>query len=122
MLVVRIVNFDSTQVDPIVASFCGGSVGVLSALLVVEINNIRKQQRNRCHYCDGTGYLSCGNCVGTGYVEVSSCFLGVLDEHEFGCAAVNLRDGCLRCGNCVGIGSEVRLVSSLKPLALYSVL
>lgn len=57
--------------DPIVASFCGGSVGVLSALLVVEINNIRKQQRNRCHYCDGTGYLSCGNCVGTGYVEVS---------------------------------------------------
>lgn len=36
------------QVDPIVASFCGGSVGVLSALLVVEISNIRKQQRNRC--------------------------------------------------------------------------
>jgi hypothetical protein len=61
------------QVDPIVASFCGGSVGVLSALLVVEINNIRKQQRNRCHYCDGTGYLSCGNCVGTGYVEVCVC-------------------------------------------------
>jgi hypothetical protein len=25
------------QVDPIVASFCGGSVGVLSALLVVEV-------------------------------------------------------------------------------------
>lgn len=20
----------------------------------------------RCHYCDGTGYLSCGNCVGSG--------------------------------------------------------
>jgi len=49
-----------------VASFCGGSVGVLSALLVVEINNIRKQQRNRCHYCNGTGYLTCGNCVGAG--------------------------------------------------------
>eukprot|EP00983_Pelagomonas_calceolata_P033410 1046312-Pelagomonas_calceolata.AAC.1 len=46
------------QVDPIVASFCGGSVGVLSALLVVEINNIRKQQRNRCHYCNGTGRSS----------------------------------------------------------------
>lgn len=45
-------------------------MGVVSALLVVEINNIRKQQRNRCHYCNGTGYLSCGNCVGSGYVEV----------------------------------------------------
>lgn len=36
------------QVDPIVASFCGGAVGVLSALLLVEVNNIKKQQKNRC--------------------------------------------------------------------------
>jgi len=57
------------QVDPIVASFCGGSVGVLSALLVVEVNNVKAQKRNRCHYCDGTGYLSCGNCVGVGVEE-----------------------------------------------------
>jgi hypothetical protein len=35
------------EVDPIVASFCGGAVGVLSALLVVEDNNIKKQQKNR---------------------------------------------------------------------------
>ncbi len=35
------------QVDPIVASFCGGAVGVLSALLVVEVNNVEKQQKNR---------------------------------------------------------------------------
>ncbi|KAF5838487.1 hypothetical protein DUNSADRAFT_2816 [Dunaliella salina] len=65
-----------SQVDPIVASFCGGSVGVLSALLVVEINNIRKQQRNRCHYCNGTGYLSCGNCVGTGFIEMPDAAAG----------------------------------------------
>lgn len=36
------------QVDPIVASFCGGAVGVLSALMVVEVNNVKKQQKNRC--------------------------------------------------------------------------
>jgi hypothetical protein len=35
------------QVDPIVASFCGGAVGVVSALLVIEINNIKQQQKNR---------------------------------------------------------------------------
>ena len=28
-------------VDPIVAAFCGGAVGVLSALLVVEANNAK---------------------------------------------------------------------------------
>jgi hypothetical protein len=31
------------QVDPIVASFCGGGVGVLTALLIVEINNAKMQ-------------------------------------------------------------------------------
>ena len=36
------------QVDPIVASFCGGAVGVVSALLVVELNNVEKQQKNKC--------------------------------------------------------------------------
>ena len=53
-------------VDPIVASFCGGAVGVLSALLVVEQSNVKKQRRGRCHYCEGTGYLLCGSCMGSG--------------------------------------------------------
>lgn len=35
------------EVDPIVASFCGGAVGALSTLLVVDLNNVRSQQRNR---------------------------------------------------------------------------
>ncbi len=40
------------QVDPIVASFCGGAVGVLSTLLVVEVNNKDKQAAQRCVYCE----------------------------------------------------------------------
>ena len=39
-------------VDPIVASFCGGAVGVLSALMVVEINNAKAQEKRRCQYCE----------------------------------------------------------------------
>jgi hypothetical protein len=58
--------FMGAQVDPIVASFCGGSVGVLSALLVVEVNNVKKQQASRCLYCEGRGYLACGACCGAG--------------------------------------------------------
>lgn len=38
-------------VDPIVASFCGGAVGVLSTLMVVEANNASQQARRRCFYC-----------------------------------------------------------------------
>ena len=36
------------EVDPIVASFCGGSVGVVSGLLLIEVNNIKRQIKNRC--------------------------------------------------------------------------
>ena len=39
------------HVDPIVASFCGGAVGVLSTLMVVEANNSSMQASNRCIYC-----------------------------------------------------------------------
>lgn len=44
-----------SQVDPIVASFSGGAVGVISALMVVEINNVKLQEDKRCKYCLGTG-------------------------------------------------------------------
>ena len=37
------------------ASFSGGAVGVISALMVVEINNVKQQEKKRCKYCLGTG-------------------------------------------------------------------
>ncbi|KAJ0111620.1 hypothetical protein Patl1_01394 [Pistacia atlantica] len=46
-----------SQVDPIVASFSGGAVGVISALMVVEVNNVKQQEHKRCKYCLGTGIL-----------------------------------------------------------------
>lgn len=39
------------EVDPIVASFCGGAVGVLSTLMLVEANNSKMQAAHRCIYC-----------------------------------------------------------------------
>lgn len=52
-LMVYVLN--CSQVDPIVASFSGGAVGVISALMVVEINNVKQQEHKRCKYCLGTG-------------------------------------------------------------------
>lgn len=84
------------QVDPIVASFCGGAVGVLSSLLLVEINNIKKQQKNRCTYCKGTGYLMCGNCVGSGVDPASRA--GCVD-----CA----KSGKVMCTGCLCTGKSL---------------
>ncbi|XP_021667957.2 protein ORANGE, chloroplastic isoform X1 [Hevea brasiliensis] len=94
-----------SQVDPIVASFSGGAVGVISALMVVEINNVKQQEHKRCKYCLGTGvpwilwYLACARCSSTGAL--------VLIEPV---STVNSGDQPLsapkteRCSNCSGSG------------------
>ncbi|XP_022132435.1 protein ORANGE-LIKE, chloroplastic [Momordica charantia] len=55
-----------SQVDPIVASFSGGAVGVISALMLIEANNVEQQEKKRCKYCNGTGYLACARCSSSG--------------------------------------------------------
>ncbi|GAB2272162.1 hypothetical protein Dimus_006982 [Dionaea muscipula] len=55
-----------SQVDPIVASFVGGSVGVISALMIIEASNVVRQEKKRCKYCHGTGYLACAGCFASG--------------------------------------------------------
>ncbi|KAH9615679.1 hypothetical protein KSS87_009389 [Heliosperma pusillum] len=55
-----------SQVDPIVASFSGGAVGVISALMLIEVNNVEQQEKKRCKYCSGSGYLSCARCSSSG--------------------------------------------------------
>nr|GMC94355.1 orange protein [Ipomoea batatas]GMD02174.1 orange protein [Ipomoea batatas]GME18268.1 orange protein [Ipomoea batatas] len=88
-----------SDVDPIVASFSGGAVGVISALMVVEINNVKQQEHKRCKYCLGTGYLACARCSSTGSL--------VLIEPV---STVNRGDQPLsppkteRCTNCSGSG------------------
>ncbi|XP_071694447.1 protein ORANGE-GREEN, chloroplastic-like [Rutidosis leptorrhynchoides] len=58
----------ASEDDPIVASFSGGVVGAISALMVVEINNVKHQEHKRCKYCLGTGYLACARCANTGSI------------------------------------------------------
>lgn len=134
--------------DPIVASFCGGGVGVLTALLIVEANNakmqvggrapgagrralvarvaersvlwrgtrgllhcmvgaaatdgtppccarMRAQEKRRCIYCEGTGYLTCGTCVGSG--------MGGAGEACANCAGT----GKVMCTSCLCTGKKL---------------
>jgi DnaJ-class molecular chaperone len=79
-------------VDPIVASFTGGAVGVLSMLLLVEVNNVKVQAKSRCVYCSGTGYLPCAQCGTRGKLVARA-----------GVVAPNGRGACL-CPTCSGAG------------------
>ncbi len=42
-----------SEVDPIVASFSGGAMGVITSLMVVELKNVKQQEHKHCKYCHG---------------------------------------------------------------------
>ncbi|KVH94534.1 hypothetical protein Ccrd_003399 [Cynara cardunculus var. scolymus] len=84
-------------VDPIVASFSGGAVGVISTLMLLEANNVMQQEKKsgvclniepisvsnasdrplrapttrRCLSCSGAGKVMCPTCLCTGMVMAS---------------------------------------------------
>ncbi|XWS66642.1 hypothetical protein CRYUN_Cryun05aG0217900 [Craigia yunnanensis] len=55
-----------SQIDPIMASFSGGIVGVISALMLIEANNVEQQEKKRCKYCHGNGYWAFARCSASG--------------------------------------------------------
>lgn len=88
-----------SQVDPIVASFSGGAVGVISALMVVEVNNVKQQEHKRCKYCLGTGYLACARCSSTGALVLTEPVSAIAGgNHSLSPPKTE------RCSNCSGAG------------------
>ncbi|CAL9166505.1 unnamed protein product [Musa hybrid cultivar] len=88
-----------SQVDPIVASFSGGAVGVISALMLLEANNVEQQEKKRCKYCHGTGYLVCARC------SASGVFLSIEPNSiPDGCNSPFQPPSIQRCTNCSGTG------------------
>ncbi|ERN01132.1 hypothetical protein AMTR_s00002p00207020 [Amborella trichopoda] len=88
-----------SQVDPIVASFSGGAVGVISSLMVVEINNVKQQEQKRCKYCLGTGYLSCARCSSSGTLSMVEP-VAVAEGYDQSLSPPTAE----RCPNCSGAG------------------
>ncbi|XP_004303534.1 PREDICTED: uncharacterized protein LOC101297359 [Fragaria vesca subsp. vesca] len=88
-----------SQVDPIVASFSGGAVGVISALMLIEANNVEQQEKKRCKYCHGTGYLACARCSASGVcLSISPISLSNASDSPLRVPTTE------RCPNCSGAG------------------
>ncbi|KAF7818807.1 protein ORANGE-LIKE, chloroplastic [Senna tora] len=88
-----------SQVDPIVASFSGGAVGVISILMLIEANNVEQQEKKMCKYCHGTGYLACARCSGSG-VCLNIDLISVSSATDKPLQVPSTR----RCTNCSGAG------------------
>ncbi|WCJ34279.1 Protein ORANGE-LIKE chloroplastic [Euphorbia peplus] len=88
-----------SQVDPIVASFSGGAVGVISALMLIEVNNVEQQEKKRCKYCHGTGYLACARCSSSGVsLSIDPISLSAASDRPLQVPKTQ------RCLNCSGAG------------------
>ncbi|XAR69775.1 hypothetical protein NMG60_11001493 [Bertholletia excelsa] len=88
-----------SQVDPIVASFSGGAVGVISTLMLLEANNVSQQQKKRCKYCHGTGYLACARCSASGVcLKIEPTLVSNPSGHPLGAPTTQ------RCSTCSGAG------------------
>ena len=94
------------EVDPIVASFCGGAVGVLTSLLVVEANNAKIQDNSKCIYCQGPGYLTCGNCLGTGVSPEAAVGSTVSKSGDCACSFCS-GTGKVMCTACLCTGKQL---------------
>ncbi|KAM7531556.1 hypothetical protein LguiB_034966 [Lonicera macranthoides] len=88
-----------SQVDPIVASFSGGAVGVISALMLIEANNVEQQEKKRCKYCHGTGYLACARCSASGVcINIEPISMSTTSDAPLRAPTTQ------RCLNCSGAG------------------
>ncbi|KAG6638096.1 hypothetical protein CIPAW_10G011800 [Carya illinoinensis] len=94
-----------SQVDPIVASFSGGAVGVISALMLLEANNVEQQEKKRCKYCHGTGYLACARCSSSGVcLSINPLSVSSVSDSPLQVPTTE------RCPNCSGAGKCLLLV------------
>ncbi|KAG6412161.1 hypothetical protein SASPL_124831 [Salvia splendens] len=87
-----------SQVDHIVASFSGGAVGVISALMLLEINNVEQQEKKRCKYCHGTGYMACASCSASGLCVSAEPLITSATDRPLNAPTTG------RCQNCSGSG------------------
>mmetsp|Transcript_2172 Transcript_2172/g.6935 ORF Transcript_2172/g.6935 Transcript_2172/m.6935 type:complete len:146 (-) Transcript_2172:283-720(-) len=85
--------------DPDLAAFVGGAVGVIGTLESIMSRRRAVRERLTCVYCDGAGTLTCGVCVGSG-------------RNSAGMPCVNCNGlGKVACVSCQGSGNSVLLAS-----------
>jgi hypothetical protein len=54
-------------------AFVGGTVGVMSVAIILEMMKVQEDNLEACPYCMGNGEILCAVCCGTGSASEGSC-------------------------------------------------
>lgn len=85
------------EVESASQAFIGGTAGVISVALILELRKISDRILEGCPYCMGNGEILCGCCLGAGKVNASACMRCV-------------GRGLITCINCKGDGRETPIM------------
>lgn len=85
------------DVESVSQAFVGGTVGVMSVALILELRKISDRNLEGCPYCMGNGDILCGCCLGAGNINTSMCTR---------CSG----RGLVMCINCKGDGRETPIM------------
>jgi len=83
--------------DGIAEAFVGGTVGVMSVALYLELKKLNEKNLEACPYCVGNGEILCGGCLGSGVTAGTAC-------------AICGGRGLVMCINCKGDGRETPIL------------
>lgn len=84
--------------DGIAEAFVGGTVGVMSVALYLELKKLNEKNLEACPYCVGNGEILCGGCLGSG-VTTGNSFCTICGGR-----------GLVMCINCKGDGRETPIL------------
>ena len=90
-------------------AFVGGTDGVMSVALILELRKVSDQRLDGCPYCLGNGEILCGACFGSPS--------GVSDSNGGNCSChiCNGR-GLIQCINCKGDGRITPILLQSKAI------
>lgn len=96
------------NVDGFTEAFVGGSVGVMSVAILLELKKLDEKSFEFCPYCMGNGKLLCGICCGAGTTTLTpkgkqSCNCSI-------CQGL----GLVKCLNCQGDGRVTPMLLQSK--------
>lgn len=107
--------FDSNVMEGFSEAFVGGTVGVMSVMILLEVTKVQdKQEEEFCPYCMGNGEILCATCCGNRYNNNSNSRSSSASSDSSNLCPTCSGRGLIICVNCKGDGRITPIILQSK--------